>query len=136
MINNIKEATAHIRDILTHKGYTIRFSKRVNKRRNCIISTFAHNGQFWVIYKKDMFMSYANQFKNENGIGESINEGVLRFICRRKYKVLICYKDGKVYKIDPCDWLEYSYKHNTRRTTNNGEQTVSIPISKLIRWGN
>jgi len=136
-----------VRPSLEDKGLQIASKIEVkNKFHEAYITT---NGKkFYILFKKEKFMSYAKQFPDEREIGESINVDSMWEAIDRKFDwILITYNDGYIYAVKPEDWKNYANEHKTYRPVNKKhcvmeygkkveiqEVTASIKLKVGVRW--
>lgn len=102
-----------------------------NKYGHRIVQT-KENKRYYIIFKKEMYKTFGDEFETNEGFGESINkeflENSLRKLCDM---ILYVYDNGLIYAISP----RLVKRIGKVRLQNNGtETTYSFPAKFLIRW--
>lgn len=105
--------------------------KNVNENKHTIISS--NLGDFFVLFKRDFFLSFGKIFSNRS-VGESINSEALMFADKNKSILLFVYPDGKVYSISSSLFKKLAEDNEWIRQTKADEKTYSIPLKYLTRW--
>lgn len=104
------------------RHYLLKFKKRTGETE-----------LVYLLFKRDVFKSFGAIF-NTDGVGESINLGILNQIIENGIpRLCFAYPSGAIYEITPQAFLEQAYRNGYFRRTSTGEMTASIPIKELKR---
>lgn len=149
--------------VLLHKSYGFHFFlSSFNSGRHGLFfppSDVLGVPSFYVLYKKEFFMSFNKVFSSFvaanpifNSVGESINEDYLDLAVAKKVDYfLFVYDDGKVYSVPVLLVKKFCDKHGLRRVqevrnvynrrdgsglcSSVNEITCSFPITLFKKWG-
>lgn len=128
---NIDATYMKVANLLQKKGYTIQGTREINNGRYIICET--DKGNFLIVYKREFFLTFGKQFKNEGatGIGETINRDDLKTAVSIGVDNLIfVYENGDVYFIRVTDFLSNCFK----RTNKEGKEALSVSIHELRKF--
>lgn len=128
---NIDATYMKVCNLLQKKNYTIEKTTEINNGRYIVCET--NKGNFLIVYKREFFLTFGRQFKNEGatGIGETINRDDLRdAISVGVDNIIFVYESGDVYSIRVTDFLNNCF----RRTNKEGKKTLSVSIHELRRF--
>jgi hypothetical protein len=128
MIDSLREAVDHFRR--TIGGDFIRAEGGVAG-----VLSDALGRRVYLVFKRDWFHSYQNQFPQEEGegFGQSISLSLLRKAAQEGADVVTVMPDGKIYHLAARDWLEYAELHSTIRTTDRDSDTTASVPSRLLQ---
>jgi len=148
----LKTADAGMRHFIKNLDERVVNIVKMNMDRDAIVIT--DKNKYYIKFKKDFLMTFNQQFSefvNENpkwsGMGETINIEHLRIAMRTCDYIIIIYPDGKIYKIPPRLWFNFSTKNFLIRSQERGntytkefktktihETTCHIPVKLLERF--
>jgi len=127
----------------------------VNNKFDRIVTT--QKSKYYVKFKREFFNTFNEQFRkfiSENpeysSLGESINKESLEQAIKTGCEwVIIIYKDGKMYRVNPRLWMNFAVSNNLIRTQEKentftrddmsgnketvNETTCSIPLKLMER---
>ena len=150
---NLRTADAGMRHFIKNLDENVVNTNRLNNGGDIVVIT--DNNRYYVKFKKDFLMTFNEQFSkfvNENpewrGVGETINIEHLKIAMDMKCKyIIIIYPDGKIYKIPPKLWFNFSTNNFLIRSQERGntytkdfkrktvhETTCHIPVKLMERF--
>jgi len=150
---NLRTADAGSRHFMKTLKENIVNVVKLNMGRDVIVITDKH--KYYVKFKKEFLMTFNEQFSdfvNEHpewkGVGETINIEHLRIANRWKCDyIIIVYPDGRIYKIPPRLWFNFSTNNFLIRSQERGntytndfkkktvhETTCHIPVKLMERF--
>jgi hypothetical protein len=134
-LRNFENALRNFVHLINSKDLRFQSKFYLNNKRYAVVSFVGNDGvlqKFFVLFKRDFYMTFSKEHPEIGGVGETINVDALKWCFGSQIdKVIFLYENGSIYWISPQEVAENGFK---RLTMAENKEVYSFSIKHLKRY--